>query len=219
LTREVLERLAAALLDPGIPPALVYTAVFFSCILESFFPPWPTDVISIYAGFLAGRGYLAPSLVLLAAVLGTQIGVMAVFWMSRRWGRALLEGPLGRYVPRTRLVQLELWFARYGAPAISISRFFPGVRALVMPAAGLAGFSAWKVWVYAGLSVVLWNMFVVGIGLLAGTHLDRAKHFLVQYNTLAGAIVGVAVAAVVLRTLYRRRRRPPLSPPPPTRGP
>jgi membrane protein DedA with SNARE-associated domain len=203
----VLEQLAAILLDPGIPPLLIYAVVFLSCILESFFPPWPTDVISVYAGFLAGRGYLTPSLVLVAAVVGTQIGVMAVFWLSRRWGRGMLDGPLGRYVPRTRLVQLELWFARYGAPAISISRFFPGVRALVMPAAGLAGFAVWKVWVYAGLSVVAWNVFVVGLGLLAGTHLEWAKHVLVRYNAVAGTLVAVAVAAVLVRILARRLRR------------
>jgi membrane protein DedA with SNARE-associated domain len=203
----VLERLAALLLDPGVPPLLLYGIVFLSCTLESFFPPWPTDLIAVYAGFLAGRGYLAPGLVFLAAVAGTQVGVMTVFWLSRRWGRVLLDGPLARYIPRTRLVQLERWFARYGAPAISISRFFPGVRALVMPAAGLAGFAPWKVWVFAGLSVVLWNIFVVGLGLLAGTHLEWAKEALVRYNLAAATLAAVALVAVLVRILARRRRR------------
>lgn len=200
------EKLAGLLLDPGIPPALVYTAVFLSCILESLFPPWPTDVISLYAGFLAGRGRLEPGLVLTAAVLGTQIGVMAVFWISRRWGRALLAGPMGRYVPTEQLQSLEGWFARYGAPAIAISRFFPGIRALVMPAAGLANFATWKVWVFTGISVVIWNVFVVGAGLFAGSHIEWAKRVLVRYNTAAGAIVAVVVLGLLLRFAYRRLR-------------
>jgi membrane protein DedA with SNARE-associated domain len=204
-----LDRLAAVILDPGVPPALIYAAVFLSCILESFFPPWPTDVISLYAGFLAGRGLLAPGLVFAAAVVGTQIGVMAVFWLSRRWGRALLTGPMGRYIPRERLARLEAWFARYGAPAIAISRFFPGIRALVMPAAGLARFATWKVWVFAGISIVIWNAFVVGVGLLAGSHLDWAKSFLVRYNAVAGAIVGLVVVSLIVRFAYRRLRRRP----------
>jgi membrane protein DedA with SNARE-associated domain len=202
-----LERLAVLLLDPGVPPALIYATVFVSCILEAFFPPWPTDVIAVYAGFLAGRGLVAPAAVFVTAVVGTQVGVMAVFWISRRWGRALLAGPMGRYLPAERLGQLEAWFARYGAPAIAISRFFPGIRALVMPAAGLAAFPAWKVWVFAGISVVIWNAFVVGLGLLAGTHLDWAKDVLVRYNTVAGAIVGVAVAIWLGVVLYRRYAR------------
>ncbi len=201
-----LERLASFLLDPGIPPALLYTVVFLSCVLESFFPPWPTDVIAVYAGFLAGRGVLAPLAVFGAAIAGTQLGVMVVFWLSRRWGRTLLAGPFGRYVAPARLTSLEAWFARYGVPAIAISRFFPGLRALVMPAAGLAGFAAWKVWVFAGVSVVIWNAFVVGLGLLAGTHLDWAKQVLVRYNTIAAAVAGLAILGWVLAYLFRRRR-------------
>jgi hypothetical protein len=44
-----LDRLAEIVLDPGIPPLAIYTVVFLSCILESFFPPWPTDVLVLYA--------------------------------------------------------------------------------------------------------------------------------------------------------------------------
>jgi undecaprenyl-diphosphatase len=129
---------------------------------------------------------------------------MAVFFLSRRWGRSLLAGPLGRYVPVERLARLEGWFARYGAPAIAISRFFPGIRALVMPAAGLAGLAAWKVWVFAGVSVVIWNVFVVGLGLLAGTHLGWAKDVLVRYNTVTAAVVGLVLIGWGLALLYRR---------------
>ncbi len=203
-----LERLASVVLDPGIPPLLVYAVVFVSCILESFFPPWPTDVIALYAGFLAGRGIVDGELVFAAAVVGTQVGVMAVFWICRRWGRSLLGGRMGRYIPAQQLVSLEGWFARYGAPVIAISRFFPGVRALVMPAAGLADLAAWKVWVFAGVSVVIWNVLVVGLGLLAGSHLESAKQLLVRYNTVAGGIVVLLLAGwaalVVGRRLARR---------------
>jgi len=44
-----LDRLAEIVLDPGIPPLLIYACVFLSCIIESFFPPWPTDVLVLYA--------------------------------------------------------------------------------------------------------------------------------------------------------------------------
>jgi membrane protein DedA with SNARE-associated domain len=204
----VLERLADLVLDPGIPPALVYAMVLVSCVLESFFPPWPADLVSLYAGFLAGRGLVATELVFAVAVAGTQAGVMAAFFLSRRWGRGLLAGPAGRYIPVGRLQTLEAWFARWGAPAIAVSRFFPGIRALVMPAAGLAGFAAWRVWVYAGVSVLIWNALVVGLGVFAGTHMDWAEQVLFRYNTVAGAIVGIAALALALRLAYRRHTRP-----------
>ncbi|HZS33384.1 MAG TPA: VTT domain-containing protein [Methylomirabilota bacterium] len=202
-----LDRVAALLLDPGIPPGVIYAVVFASCVLESFFPPWPTDVIALYAGFLAGRGALHGGTVLAAAIAGTQVGVMAVFWVARRWGRALLRGRLGRLLHAERLGQLERWFARFGAPAIAISRFFPGVRALVLPAAGLARFSAWRVLCWAGLSVVVWNVLVVGLGVMAGTHLDWATQVLVRYNTVAGTVVAGGLLAGAALLLYRVRAR------------
>jgi membrane protein DedA with SNARE-associated domain len=207
-----LDRLAALVLDPGIPPLAIYTVVFLSCILESFFPPWPTDVIALYAGFLAGRGQLEQGIVLAVAIVGTQVGVMATFWLGRRLGPALLAGRFGRLFHANRLAQLEDWFTRYGVPAVAISRFFPGIRALVMPAAGLARFSAWKVLWWAGLSVVAWNALVVGLGVLAGTHLHWAKQVLVGYNTVAFTVLGAGVVAAGLVLLYRVRARRSTSP-------
>jgi membrane protein DedA with SNARE-associated domain len=105
-----------------------------------------------------------------------------------------------------QLDRLERWFALYGAPVIAVSRFFPGIRALVTPAAGLAGLAAWKVWVFAGTSVVLWNVFVVGVGLVAGRELDWARNLLVRYNAIALAVFGLTVASVVA-VLWSRGRR------------
>ncbi len=201
------DQLAELVLDPGIPPLAIYSVIFLSCVLESFFPPWPTDLIVLYAGFLAGRGQLERGLVLAAAIFGTQIGVMAIFWLARSWGPSLLAGRLGRVLNIDRLGQLERWFHRFGAPAVAISRFFPGIRALVMPAAGLARFSAWKVLWWAGVSVVVWNTLVVGLGVLAGTHLGWAKHVLVGYNTIAFAIGGAGLLAVAFVLVYRARAR------------
>ena len=203
-----LDHLAEFVLDPGIPPLAIYAVIFLSCILESFFPPWPTDVLVLYAAFLAGRGQLKQGFVLALAILGTQIGVMAVFWLARHWGPALLAGGFGRLFHADRLAQLERWFGRYGVPAVAISRFFPGIRALVMPAAGLARYSAWKVLWWAGLSVVAWNTLVVGLGVLAGTHLEWAKQVLVGYNTVALGVMGASLigAGVVLFCRARARR-------------
>jgi membrane protein DedA with SNARE-associated domain len=195
--------LTQLVLDPGIPAFALYAVVFVSCIVESFFPPWPTDIVVVYAGFLAGRGQLDPRIVLGAAIGGTQVGVMAVFWIARHWGRALLEGRMGRILPAQQIGRLEEWFARYGASAIAVSRFLPGIRALVMPAAGLARFSTGRVLCWAGASVVIWNGFVVGLGIVAGTHLDWATGTLIRYNTVA---LGVGLAAVLgggVALLYR----------------
>ena len=95
---------------------------------------------------------------------------------------------------------------------MAVSRFFPGIRALVMPAAGLARFSAWKVLWWAGLSVVVWNALVVWLGVLTGTHLDWAKQVLVGYNAVAFGMVAVGLAAAGVLLWRRARTRRSASP-------
>src|SRR4029453_15979782 len=114
-----LDRLAEIVLDPGIPSLLIYVCVFLSCILESFFPPWPTDVLVLYAGFLAGRAQLGETLGLVVGIVGTRIGVMALFWLTRRWGPVIFLSRFGRLVDARRLEQLARGFARRGVPAAS----------------------------------------------------------------------------------------------------
>ena len=133
---------------------------------------------------------------------------MTAFWLGRHWGHALLAGRLGRWLRAERLAHLERWFERYGTPAIAISRFFPGIRALVMPAAGLARFPAWKVLIWAGLSVVVWNVLVVGLGVLAGTHLEWARQVLVRYNLIAALVLLTGAVAGGLVLVWRSWIRP-----------
>jgi membrane protein DedA with SNARE-associated domain len=77
----------------------------------------------------------------------------------------------------------------------------------VRPAAGLAGFSAWKVLLWAGLSVVVWNVLVVGLGVIAGTHLDWARRVLVRYNLVAGIVVLAAIIVAGFLVVRARARR------------
>ena len=80
-----------------------------------------------------------------------------------------------------------------------------------MPAAGLARFSAWKVLWWAGISVIAWNTLVVGLGVLAGTHLDWARQVMMGYNVVALCVVGVAVVGTSVALLYRARARRSMS--------
>ena len=201
-----LEQLAEFLLNPNVPRPWLYAALFLGTVLESFFPPWPSDLVTLYCAFQAGRGRLDPAVVFILASLGSQTGVMGGYWVGRRWGRALLVERPTRLLPTERLARLEGWFARYGAAAVLVSRFFPGVRALVTPAAGLAGLGAWRVGGFAAIAVLVWNGFVFGIGMAAGARFDWARQILATYNSAALALLLAGLAAWAIVALIRRRR-------------
>jgi membrane protein DedA with SNARE-associated domain len=57
------------------------------------------------------------------------------------------------------------------------------------------------------MSVVVWNVLVVGLGVFAGTHLDWARQVLMSYNLVAGLVVLAAVAGGLVLFIRGRARR------------
>jgi membrane protein DedA with SNARE-associated domain len=55
--------------------------------------------------------------------------------------------------------------------------------------------------------VVAWNALVVGLGVVAGTHLDWAKQMLMGYNAVAFGVVVAGLVAGGLLFFYRARAR------------
>jgi membrane protein DedA with SNARE-associated domain len=64
---------------------------------------------------------------------------------------------------------------------------------------------------WAGLSVVVWNTLVVGLGVFAGTHVDWAKNVLVGYNAIALGVVAAGLLAGGGVLVYRARARRSIS--------
>lgn len=72
-------------------PHILYPALFASALLESIFPPWPSDVVTLYGAYLVGRGKANLPIAFLSVVAGSLLGVMALFYLGRWKGRALFR--------------------------------------------------------------------------------------------------------------------------------
>jgi len=190
----------------NLPPGWVYAILFFGSILESLFPIYPSDAVTLYCAFLAGRGTLSPWTVYGLAVAGSYVGVMAVYGIGLLIGRGVLghRGFLS-FTPDS-LSEAGRWFDRYGTGALLVSRFLPGIRALIAPAAGLVGLPSLKVGVVALCSVALWNGGLLVLGLLAGINWEHARALLTRYNTSVLALLLAAALGWGVFMLYRRAR-------------
>ena len=122
-----LERLAE------LPPALLYLALALSAAIENFFPPFPADTVVAFGSFYAARVHGSPVLSFLATWGGNVAGAMGVYALGRRYGAGWLERKFGDAKGQGRIEQA---YRRRGVPALFLSRFLPGVRALVPPVAG-----------------------------------------------------------------------------------
>src|SRR5512144_200780 len=99
-------------------------------LVETVFPPIPSEVVLPLGGYLAERGRLDVVWLLVAATVGSVVGAWVLYLAGHRMGReraarALVRLPL---VDRSDVDRAVDWFDRHGTWAVFLGRLVPGVR-------------------------------------------------------------------------------------------
>lgn len=174
-------------------------------LLETVFPPIPSEVVLPLAGFLSERGDMNIVLVMITATLGAYAGAALLYWLGHRIGeersiRLLAKLPL---VDRRDFERASGWFSRHGKAAVFFGRLLPGVRSLISLPAGAAkmNFLVFSVFTFAGSA--LWNGLLVGLGALLGTQYELID----KYSWVLDVLVIAAIAGVIIWLVIRRIRQ------------
>src|SRR3989440_172095 len=180
--------------------------------------PMPGDVFVMYVGH-----HSAPSLLsLLAAWLGliavVVLGASNLYFISRRWGRSIVEHRLANLLHLTpqRIDQAERWFAHWGVLTLIFGRHIPGLRVPLTVAAGIFRVRYPVFVASVAISTAVWAGFFLTLGALFG---GRIGHLLSLhregYVILPAAII---LAFGVYLLILLRRTASAGSHPAPARG-
>jgi membrane protein DedA with SNARE-associated domain len=177
-------------------------------MLETVFPPVPSEVILPLGGYLAQRGELSPVWVVVAATAGSLAGA----WLLYGLGAALGEKRATTLLARLPLVDEEDvarsvgWFERRGAWAVLLGRLVPGVRSLVSLPAGAARMNLALFSALTLLGSGVWTGILVGAGMALGTQWQLVEEYSWVLDVVLVALVVAAVAALAVRRVRKRRR-------------
>ena len=192
----------------GLPVGALYVAIGVISAIENVFPPFPADAAVAFGSFLAARGKASPYTTFVIAWLGNLSGASLMYYMGRRFGSAAFMSRLERWAGASAEIRLRSLYGRYGLPALFLSRFLPGVRALVPPFAGAMKLPAIPVALAIATASGIWFAFVTWIAYSAGENWDVLYATIVRYGKIAG-VVGFAIVAAIALAFYLRRRRKP----------
>ena len=172
-------------------------------LVETVFPPIPSELVLPFAGFLIGRGDLDPVAALLAATTGSVGGALAIYAVSRTGGRALVE----RYGSHVRLTSEDLdraesWFEDHGTVAVFVARMIPGARSLISVPAGTARMPLVRFTLLTTAGSAIWNTAMLGAGYLLGDNWERIE----TYVGPISIVVGVLIVTGIVVFVVRRRR-------------
>jgi membrane protein DedA with SNARE-associated domain/uncharacterized tellurite resistance protein B-like protein len=192
-----------------LPPIAIYSVLALLAAVENVIPPVPSDAAVALGAFLSSRGVTTPLVVFLVTWTANLAGATAVYFVARRYGRDLFATATGRRLlaPRS-LAIIEREYLRFGVAGIFVSRFLPGLRAVVPPFAGLVNLSPLRTLVPIGVASAIWYGGITVLGSVIGAEWDRINRIILGINrTLGIATLTLIVAAVIWYVLQRRRRQ------------
>lgn len=178
-------------------------------LIETVFPPIPSEVVLPLAGFLASQGAMNIVLVVITATLGAYLGALVLYGLGAKLGhdrsvRMLAKLPL---VDREDFEKSADWFSRHGGRSVFFGRLVPGVRSLVSLPAGSERMPLWRFSLLTVLGSALWNGLLIGLGAALGSQYELIDRYAGVLDWIVIAVLAGVVIWLVIRRIRRSRNR------------
>jgi membrane protein DedA with SNARE-associated domain len=189
--------------------------VFVLLLIDAVFPA-ASELVMVYAGALAsgalahkvdvlgwhGTGFGAYVAVVVAGVIGYQLGSIVGWWIGYRGGRAFVDR-YGRFFHLSlhQVDRAERWFERWRGWAVLVGRVTPVARSFVSIPAGVFESPFFR---YNALTLVgnaIWCVVLAGIGWALGSNWQTFNHGFrwAEYLVVAGIVIAAAYLFLRLR--------------------
>jgi len=181
-----------------------YLGIFLLMLIESSFIPFPSEIVLVPAGYLASKGDMDISLILLASLLGSIGGALINYFGALYVGRKFLLR-YGKYIliSEVTLDKMELFFKKHGAISTFTGRLIPGIRQLISIPAGLSKMNL-KVFIfYTSLGALIWSIILVALGYVIGENQELIKEYLSQIVI----VTLISVAIITAFYIYNHKRK------------
>ena len=192
----------------SLPPATLYLVLGLAAAVENIFPPFPADTVVAFGSFLAARGNGSAVGSFLSTWIGNVTGAMAMYALGRRYGAEAVERRFAKKGKGDAERRFRDLYQRYGLVAIFLTRFLPGVRAIVPPLAGAFRIPAWGTALMVGLASAVWYSIVTYFGYQVGSSWDQLLETLKASQRIVALVAGGIALLVAVAWLALRRRKP-----------
>ena len=181
-----------------------YTGIISLMFLESSFFPFPSEVVMPPAGYLAWKGEMSLSLVLLSGIAGSLLGALFNYWIAVKFGRPFLLR-WGKYffVSKESVDKADEFFLKHGHISTLVGRLLPVIRQYISLPAGIARMPIKTFSLYTSIGAGAWVIVLTFAGYLLGEHQDLLKEYL---HVITLACIGVAVLLAGGYVFFLRRR-------------
>ena len=189
----------------GLMDSLGEWGVGLFTLLETVFPPLPSEVILPLAGYLTQQGDLNVVLVVVTSTLGSYIGAL-LYWLGATLGlersiRGLSKLPL---VERRDFERAVTWFSRHGRSSIFLGRLIPGVRSVISLPAGTTRMPLLIFSLFTIAGTLVWSTVLIALGAALGTQYELVERYSRYLNYAVYGAIAVGIALLIVRRVRGR---------------
>lgn len=181
-----------------------YLGIFIMMAIESSFIPFPSEIVLVPAGYLASKGDMNITYIMISALLGSLVGSFVNYYLALTLGRKFLL-KFGKYffIQKETLEKMEKYFQKHGHISTFTGRLIPGVRQLISIPAGLSRMNLTEFTTYTTLGAGIWALILVIVGYFVGENQALIKEYLREITT---AVISLLFIVGLLYYRYQKRK-------------
>ena len=182
-----------------------YLGIFLLMAVESSFIPFPSEIILIPAGYLASKGDMSITMIMISALGGSLVGAFINYFLALTLGRKFLL-KYGHYffIKEESLLKMENFFASHGHISTFTGRLIPGIRQLISIPAGLARMNLAQFTAFTTLGAGIWALILTLIGYFIGENQELIHQYLKQITIITIAFLFIIA---LLYFKYQKNRK------------
>lgn len=179
-----------------------YAGVFLLMLLETVFPPIPSEVILPIAGMRAANGSLSLSGVVASGTAGSMVGNLIWYLVARSIGldrfRAFIERH-GRWLTLDwyDVEKVQRLFGRFGAGIVFVGRMLPTIRTFISVPAGIVRMRLARFLIWSTIGTAGWSALLAAAGYALGARFHAI-------DEVAGPVSSAIVAAILIWYVWRQ---------------
>ena len=176
-----------------------YWGVALLMLLETIFPPIPSEIIMTVAGVSSARGSMNLAGTIAAGTTGAMLGNWIWYWVAVKFGEKRMQIFIDRY---SRWLTLD-WdevergqslFRKHGSIIVLVARMLPTLRSLISIPAGLFGMTFRRFMIFSTIGTAGWTAALACAGYFLGSQFDDVEKWL-------GPVSTIVIAGIVLTVL------------------
>jgi membrane protein DedA with SNARE-associated domain len=188
-------------------PLWIYLAAALIAYVENIFPPFPSDVVIVAAGYLCAAGRIDFWAVLILATIGSTTGFISMYKVGSWFGLRIIETGKFKFIKLDRIHKVEKWFNKYGYFIVVANRFLAGTRAVISFFTGMSNLSLWRTAVLAAVSSLVWNLILLYGGRALGSNWPVIVSYLKDYGRVVTVVTVLLILFFIGRNFLKKRRK------------